>query len=961
MAIRQRGAKARLALFARVLCATVMVGMTSVAGMAVHAASGGFTLVAGTGWSGWLSDPASQANFIGLGDLVTDPAGNLYVSESWGNRISKITPEGQITTLAGNAGVGFGGDGGPASAAMISGPTGLARDAAGRLYFSDSRNHRVRRIDAAGVVTTVVGNGVNADAGDGGQALAASLMGVSGLAIDASGNLFIADPVANRIRKVASDGTITTVAGTGTAGYSGDNGPATAAQLNSPSGIDVDADGSLYIADTSNSAVRKVATDGTITTFYTSTVAFPYNVAVSPTGAIYTMDINACTVLRYDSGAWATFSGTGNCADAGDGAMPQSATTGAVDGIAFDAQGNLFLADNDFGRIRKVHASDGVMRNFAGLGNVGLPNGLVAAGTEISGAQGIAVSPEGRVGYVEGPWTRKVREVNSDGILATRAGDGEISPSNSCAFPCSALAYSLLSPYATAWAPNGNLYVSDRALNQVYSIDASNTITLVAGRRGSMTGNGDGGPATSAKIDANGIAFDAAGNLYIADQLGNAVRKVDASGTITTLATTAAPNALAADAAGNVFVYERDNRRILKIAASDQAVTTFAGNGSTEVSGDGGKAIDAGIGAVGGIATDGTTVYFSSNGRIRRVTGTGKIESIGGWSYYATGLAIRSDTLYVATQNGRIVRAPLAQLVTQPAHVAHDFDGDGRSDLFWHHATRNTNSIWRTANSKTETAVTTVTDAAWKIVGVGDFDGDGRSDVVWRNNRTGANSIWRSANSPTQLSVAGVTNLEWQVVGVGDFDGDGRSDLFWRNTSTGANAIWRSADYRAQIPTVGVTNLAWQVVGIGDFNADGRSDVVWHNTTDGSNGIWKSGNNATQQLVTRVTDLNWKIVGVGDFDGDGRADLAWRHATTGADSIWKAGVSTNRIAMISVALAWKIQRVADFDGDGRSDLFWRNTSTGANTIWRGADNTTQLQVTGVTDQGWGVTPFENQP
>jgi len=136
---------------------------------------------------------------------------------------------------------------------------------------------------------------------------------------------------------------------------------------------------------------------------------------------------------------------------------------------------------------------------------------------------------------------------------------------------------------------------------------------------------------------------------------------------------------------------------------------------------------------------------------------------------------------------------------------------------------------------------------------------------------------------------------------------------------------------------------------------------VWHNTKDGSNGIWKSGNNATQQLVTRVTDLNWKIVGVGDFDGDGRADLAWRHATTGADSIWKAGVSTNRIAMISVALTWKIQRVADFDGDGRSDLFWRNTSTGANTIWRGADNTTQLQVTGVTDQGWGVTPFENQP
>jgi sugar lactone lactonase YvrE len=220
-----------------------------------------FTLLAG---GGGVSDgvPATQANLIGLGDLVSDAAGNLYVSDAWSNRIRMVAPDGTISTIVGNAGVGFSGDGGSAASAKISGPTGLVRDAAGNLYFADAHNHRVRRIGVDGVITTIAGNGADADAGDGGQALAASLMSPSGLGIDAAGNLYVADALANRVRKIATDGTITTVAGNGTVGYSGDYGPATSAQLSRPSGIDVDADGKLYIADLNNGAVRVVGRTG---------------------------------------------------------------------------------------------------------------------------------------------------------------------------------------------------------------------------------------------------------------------------------------------------------------------------------------------------------------------------------------------------------------------------------------------------------------------------------------------------------------------------------------------------------------------------------------------------------------------------------------------------------------------------------------------------------------------------
>jgi len=294
-------------------------------------------------------------------------------------------------------------------------------------------------------------------------------------------------------------------------------------------------------------------------------------------------------------------------------------------------------------------------------------------------------------------------------------------------------------------------------------------------------------------------------------------------------------------------------------------------------------------------------------------------------------------------------------------HAIGDYNGDGKSDVFWRNASTGGNVIWKSANSATPQAVTSLSPGDWRVAGRGDFDGDGKADVLWRNESTGSNVIWKSGNSATPQAVTGVTNDDWKVVGVGDFSGDGKADVFWRNASTGANTIWKSGNSATPQATASVTNLGWQVVGIGDFNGDGTADVLWRDTGTGANAIWKSGNKATPQAVTGVTSQDWKIVATGDFDGDGKSDVFWRNTSTGADTIWKSANSATQQATSAVtSQAWKVVGTGDFDGDGKSDVFWRNTSSGANAIWRSGNLATSQAVSGVTNLAWNVVPYEGQ-
>ena len=284
-----------------------------------------------------------------------------------------------------------------------------------------------------------------------------------------------------------------------------------------------------------------------------------------------------------------------------------------------------------------------------------------------------------------------------------------------------------------------------------------------------------------------------------------------------------------------------------------------------------------------------------------------------------------------------------------------DFNGDGFSDILWHNASTLANTIWLSGNQATRQAVTTVTNPAWHIAGIGDFDGDGRSDILWHNTTTLANAIWKSGNSATQQAVTTVTNPAWQIAGIGDFDGDGRSDILWHNTTTLANAIWKSGNNATQQAVTTITNPEWQITGIGDFNGDGRSDLFWRNLASGANTLWPSGNYAQRQNSLAISSQAWQVAGVADLNGDARADLLWRNSTTGANTVWWSGNGDTYQGLAGVTSpAWLIVGVGDYNGDGKADLLWRNAATGANTIWSSGNHATQQTVTGVTHLSWTI-------
>ncbi|MGW7094901.1 NHL domain-containing protein [Streptomyces sp. NPDC054874] len=210
--------------------------------------------------------PATSALLNGPREVAVDSAGTVYITDSANNRVRKITTDGTISTVAGSGTAGFSGDNGPATAAKLNYPLGVTVDSTGTLYISDHRNHRIRKITTDGTISTVAGTGVAGFGGDDGPATAAKLDRAYAVAVDGAGNLYIADAGNHRVRKVTADGTISTVAGTGVAGFGGDDGPATAAKLNFPLGVVVDSTGTLYISDYNNSRVRKIVSDGTIST-----------------------------------------------------------------------------------------------------------------------------------------------------------------------------------------------------------------------------------------------------------------------------------------------------------------------------------------------------------------------------------------------------------------------------------------------------------------------------------------------------------------------------------------------------------------------------------------------------------------------------------------------------------------------------------------------------------------------
>jgi hypothetical protein len=512
----------------------------------------------------------------------------------------------------------------------------VAVDGAGNTYFAANAWNVVFRVDAAtGELTRLAGNGTSGYSGDNGPATSAELNGVMGVAADAAGDVYIADTGNNRIRKV-SNGVITTIAGNGFLGYSGDGGPATSAELNQPFGVAADVSGNVYIADSENYVVRKVS-NGAITTFagngtnpalfsgdngpaINAVLGLPFSVAVDRSDNVFI--VAGGVIRKVSNGAITTFAGIyGTTGYAGDNGPATSARFDYPTSVAVDASGSVYLADMDNNAIRKV--SQGVITTFAGNGTRGYAgdHGPPAA-AELNHPNGVAVDTLGNV-YIADSGNGRIRKV-SNGAIATIAGGASVSfgdngPATSAA---------LYQPGGVAVDASGNVYIADTFDNAIRKV-SNGVITTFAGN-GTFGYSGDNGPATSAALnEPYGVAVDASGNVYIADTNNTVIRKVS-GGVITTFAGNGrygysgdsgpaasaqlcAPMGVAVDTAGNVYIADNNCSVIRKV--SDGIITTFAGNGTRGYSLDSGPATSTALNSPVAVAVDASgNVYIADAG-----------------------------------------------------------------------------------------------------------------------------------------------------------------------------------------------------------------------------------------------------------------------------------------------------------------------------------------------------------
>ena len=671
----------------------------------VDGATGIISVFAGNG-SAALATAGLATNIavIAPQDLVFDASGNAFICTGGGKPlILKVDPTGMATIVAGTGVAGNTGDGGPATAAQIQSPTGLAIDPQGNIYFSGTIPNNVREINVSTktINTVVASSGVSTGgfAGDGGPANLALLHTPQHIAIDALGNLYIADQANSRIRMVtppaagAAYGTITTIAGNATAGNAASGVGSVNASINQPRSVDVTASGDLIISDGFNAEIKLIAPPvnlpslaiGATETFNAlARVITPLTLgsyAVAPGYPSFTGTTNNCTagasiaantictvpvtfspvagglqtapLVLTDSngnkylsplaglgnapaaavlpGLVGAVAGTGAAGNSGDNGAPTSAQLHTPLAIVVDGMGNYYFADSANNEVREISAATGMITRVAGTGTAGFSgDGAAATAAMLNTPSGLAIDGAGNL-YIADTGNNRIRKVTA-GVISTFAGTGVAGLLGDGGPAASA---QLSGPQGLFLTPAGVLYVADTGNHAIRIIGLRSTgINTIAGN-GTAGSSGDTQQASLALLSSpQGVAVDNNAVVYIADTGNHKVRRI-AGGIITTLAGGGAsgfsdgaaatalfssPTALAVDAAANVYVTDTGNNVVRRIANGQ--VATVAGTGTGGASGNGSNSTSATFNAPQGVGLDGSgniLIADTGNNLIRNV------------------------------------------------------------------------------------------------------------------------------------------------------------------------------------------------------------------------------------------------------------------------------------------------------------------------------------------------------
>jgi sugar lactone lactonase YvrE len=572
--------------------------------------SGGVvTTIAGlAGSNGSADGTGSAARFNAPGGVAVDDAGNIYVADSLNQTIRKISSAGVVTTVAGLAGSSGSADG-TGSAARFNGPIGVAVDSAGSLYVSDIGNTTIRKISSGGMVITVAGLAGSSGSADG-TGSAARFYGPRGIAVDSAENVYVSDfgptnyhpndPGSSTIRKISSEGLVTTLAGmAGTYGYA--DGTGSAARFLFPLGLAVDSAGNVYVAEYNTQTIRKIDSGGVVTTFAglagssgtadgtgsAARFSAPSFVAVDSAGNLYVADSDNNNTIRKISsgGVVTTLAGSPGFNGSADG-TGSAAGFRRPDGVAVDNAGNLYVTDGGNNTIRKI-SSGAMVTTVAGLAlSLGSTDGTGSA-ARFNDPRGVAVDSVGNL-YVADHYNNTIRKISSGGVVTTFAGLAGSSGSTDG----TGSAARFYGPDGVAVDSAGNVYVADSYNDTIRKISNGGVVTTVAGLAGS-SGSADGTGSAARFYVPAGLTVDSAGNVYVADSSNHTIRKISSGGVVTTVAGLAGssgsadgtgstarfngPSGVAVDSAGNLYVADTYDETIRKINGG-KMVTTVAGS-----------------------------------------------------------------------------------------------------------------------------------------------------------------------------------------------------------------------------------------------------------------------------------------------------------------------------------------------------------------------------------------------